>query len=117
MGAASDIYEYELPYIKQCSDKNKDNCLDVLILCVPGWKYKTEYPKGLIEKLRPRYIVLSHFDNLFESDRDKKPIKTVRTSDLDGFILKVQDDINSTPKYDRFQKIIIPDVNTTIYLD
>jgi hypothetical protein len=116
-GAASDIEDYDLKRLEGCNDKNEDNCLDVLILCVSGWKYKKEYPKGLITKLKPRYIVLSHFDNFFEANRDKRPIKTVRTSDLDGFILKIQEDINSIDKYDRFEKIIIPDVNSTIYVN
>ena len=57
------------------------------------------------------------FDNFFETNRDKRPIKTVRTSELDEFILKIQDDINSIKKYDRFEKIIIPDVNSTIYVN
>jgi hypothetical protein len=90
--------------------------VDVLILCVPGWKYKDQYPKELIKKLKPRYIILSHFDDFFETDRDKRPIKTVRTANLDEFILKIQDDINSIVNYGRFEKIIIPDVDTTVYL-
>jgi len=115
-GAATDIEDYDLKRLGACNSENKDNCLDVLILCVSGWKYKKEYPKGLIDKLKPRYIILSHFDNIFEPDRDKKPIKTVPLAGLDKFILQVQDDINSILNYDRFEKIIIPDVDTTVYL-
>ena len=124
-GAATDIEDYELKYLKKCNPnnndsvtdtENEDHCLDVLIISVPGWKYKDEYPKGLIDKLKPRYIILSHFDNFFETDRDKKPIKTVPLAGLDEFILQIQDDINSIDNYGRFEKIIIPDVDTTVYL-
>jgi hypothetical protein len=90
--------------------------VDVLILCVPGWKYKDQYPQELIKKLKPRYIILSHFDNIFETNRNKKPIKTVPLAGLDEFILQIQDDINSIDNYGRFEKIIIPDVDTTVYL-
>lgn len=90
--------------------------VDVLILCVPGWKYKDQYPKELIKKLKPRYIILSHFDDFFETDRDKRPINDLPFSGLDEFILQIQDDINSIDNYDRFEKIIIPDVDSTIYL-
>jgi len=116
-GAATDIDDYDLKRLEACNNKYEENCLDVLILSVPGWQYKSEYPKGLIEKLKPRYVILSHFDNFFESDRDKRPIKTVRNTKLDEFILKIQDDINSIQDYSRFEKIIIPDVNSTIYVD
>ena len=90
--------------------------VDVLILCVPGWKYKDQYPKKLIRKLKPRFIILSHFDDFFESDRDKRPINDLPFLGLDEIIIQIQDDINSIPDYNRFEKIIIPDVNSTIYV-
>jgi len=68
VGAATDLEDYDLKYLQGCNSENKDNCLDVLILSVPGWNLKNEYPKELIDKLKPRYIILSHFDNSFETD-------------------------------------------------
>lgn len=90
--------------------------VDVLILCVPGWKYKEDYPGKLIDILRPKHILLSHFDNFFDSNRHKEVIEDVPLSDLDKFILHLQDDIESIDDYERFENIIIPDVNTTVYL-
>lgn len=116
-GAATDIDDYELKYMDNCTERNDDLCLDVLILTVPGWKFKDEYPKGLIQKLRPHHIVLSHFDEFFDKKRDvSTPVKTVITANLDEFILKLQDDIDSMSGYNRFESIIIQEVDTTIYI-
>lgn len=40
--------------------------IDVAILCVPGWDTVTDYPKSLLDRLQPKRIVLSHYDDFFQ---------------------------------------------------
>lgn len=40
--------------------------IDVAILCVPGWGKVTDYPNSLLDRLRPRQVILSHYDDFFE---------------------------------------------------
>ena len=85
--------------------------VDILILCVPGWQYKKDYPGKLIEAFRPRVIILSHFDDFFEPDRQKRPIKFVPTAGFYEFLHELQ----TYTKYDRFEEVLVPSVGTTMY--
>ncbi len=40
--------------------------IDVAILCVPGWDKVTDYPTSLLDRLRPKRLVLSHYDDFFQ---------------------------------------------------
>lgn len=91
--------------------KGASEDVDILILCVPGWQYKKDYPGKLMEAFRPRVIILSHFDDFFEPDRQKRPIKFVQSAGFYEFLHKLQ----AYTKYDRFEKVLVPDVGTTMY--
>ena len=82
--------------------------VDVLILCVPGWKNVRGYPAELIRRLKPRQIVLSHFDNFLQEGRWPKWV--IPTADLDGFIREAL----STCTHPRFERLCIPDVGATV---
>ncbi len=82
--------------------------VDVAILCVPGWRHVSDYPECIIAHLRPRHIVLSHFDNFLEPRRDKRTV--VPTADLDVFLRKVQ----AITRYARFESIVVPDVGAVL---
>ncbi len=40
--------------------------VDVAILCVPGWDKVTDYPTRLLDRLQPKQLVLSHYDDFFQ---------------------------------------------------
>jgi len=96
-----------------------NNDVDVLILCVPGWdKIKGEkYPGNLLEILKPRVIVLTHYDNFFDPDRNVDPQRLVPTADFNEFLNKLQKDINAISNYTQFESILIPGVGTKLYLN
>ncbi len=101
--------------------------IDILILCVPGSQYIKGYPKTyplqFIEMLKPRFIMLSHYDDFFSPrendffDKRDKNVSTVLTSNFYGFIHDVQTYIANTTDYDRFESIIVPDVGAKMYFD
>ncbi len=40
--------------------------IDVAILCVPGWDHVADYPMSLLDRLRPKRLALSHYDDFFQ---------------------------------------------------
>jgi L-ascorbate metabolism protein UlaG (beta-lactamase superfamily) len=96
-----------------------NNQVDVLILCVPGWDniQGEKYPGNLLEILKPRVIVLTHYDNFFDPDRNVDPQRLVPTADFNEFLDKLQRDINAITGYTQFESILIPGVGTKLYLN
>jgi len=39
--------------------------VDVAILCVPGAHYVKDYPRGIVGYLKPRYVILAHWEDFF----------------------------------------------------
>ncbi len=97
----------------------RTNQVDVLILCVPGWDHikDKKYPGNLLEILKPRVIVLTHYDNFFNEDRDEDPTRLVPTANFNEFLNKLQKDINAITGYTQFESILIPGVGTKLYLN
>ena len=98
----------------------------MLILCVQGWENIDghEYPKNLIDILRPRVILLTHYDNFFNEERDDDPQRLVPSAKFNEFLNKLQKDIDqiqkkhySDKKYSDNVSILIPGVGTTLYLN
>jgi len=96
-----------------------NNKLDVLILCVPGWDHikDKKYPGNLLKILKPRVIVLTHYDNFFNEKREKDPTRLVPSAKFNEFLNKLQKDIDGISGYDEFESILIPGVGTTLYLN
>ncbi len=107
----------EAPWnINEFTDK-----LDVLIMCVPGWENikDNKYPGELIEDLKPRIIILSHYDNFFDKhyldpERDQEPIRLVPTAYFNEFLNHIQEKINEIEGYGDFEAIIVPGLGTTV---
>ena len=83
-----------------------DLSVDVAILCVPGWRNVEGYPREVIQRLRPRYIILSHFDNFLEDHGGSRAV--VPSADLRDFLNEVQD----AADYPEFKSIRLPAVDT-----
>jgi L-ascorbate metabolism protein UlaG (beta-lactamase superfamily) len=82
--------------------------VDLAILCVPGWRNAKEYPQGIIRRLRPRHILLAHYDDFFQTDGRRT--REVPTADLVAFIRVVQD----AADYPEFESILVPGVNAVV---
>ncbi len=78
--------------------------VDVAILCVPGWKNVTGYPGRFLQRLKPRVVVLSHFDNMFQERRNVRQV--IMTADLGGFLRETK----RCTDYPGFERIEVPDV-------
>ncbi len=82
--------------------------IDIAILCVPSWEKTPGYPGEFLQALRPRHIILSHFNDFFTAYDEPR---TLRWSDLDGFLREVQ---KAAATYDGFESIIVPDLNVAL---
>ncbi len=82
--------------------------VDVLILCVPGWKNVRGYPGEFITRLQPRQVILSHFDNFLQEGRWPKCV--IPTAGLNGFIRAAL----SACAYPRFERLCVPDVGAVV---
>lgn len=82
--------------------------VDVAILCVPGWKNVTGYPREFIRRLRPRQIVLTHFDNFIQEGRAWKSV--IATAHLHEFIRESLAECS----YPGFERIVVPDVGAVV---
>lgn len=123
VGAATEVddkLEDDLENFVASNKKNDDDtAVDVLILCVPGWDNikKNEYPKNLLRILKPRIILLTHYDNFFNEDRDDDPTRLVPTAKFNEFLNKIQRNIDNIEDYGNFESILIPGVGTKLYLN
>lgn len=62
--------------------------IDVAILCVPSWKNVDGYPARTLARLRPRNVVLCHYDNFF---RDfEKEMEFLFHDDTEEFLRETQ---------------------------
>ncbi len=86
--------------------------IDVLILPVASWNKVEGYPGSLVRALDPRYIVLSHFNDLFDR---RRPQRTLRFADLDGILKALQEEV-SARKSPGFERIIVPDIKAALIL-
>jgi len=86
--------------------------IDVMILCAPGAEHLDGYPGKQLARLRPRHIVLSHFNTFLKEDPDRQlalgGIDFVKMNDLSrdvqaSFALRMR-------KYPEFEKLHIPPI-------
>ena len=62
--------------------------VDLAILCPPGSEEVTAYPEGILERLRPRAVLLGHWEDFFQ--QRSEPLRGVPGTDLDEFVLRVR---------------------------
>jgi L-ascorbate metabolism protein UlaG (beta-lactamase superfamily) len=87
--------------------------IDLAILCVPSWQYTAGYPEKFIERLRPSYILPSHYNDFFQPINDYYEQRLfLRVAGFKSFLKKIKEYTD----YPRFQKIVVPRVNQTVYL-
>jgi len=116
IGAATEVSGNLQAELQSFANNNE---LDVLILCLPGWDKigAGKYPRNLLRILKPRVIVLTHYDSFFDPDRTVDPVRLVPTAKFNEFLNKLQKDIDGISNYTQFETILIPGVGTTLYLN
>ena len=81
---------------------------DVAILCVPGWDKVEGYPAPMLRHLRAPNVVLTHFDNFFQTDGG--PRETVPDADFWGCLEAVQEAVD----YPGWRQVVASDVGVTL---
>ena len=68
--------------------------VDVAILCVPGFDQVKNYPEGIVRELRPRAVILAHWENFFQPLPDRpQDLHTVPGMDARRFIQRLKEQI------------------------
>lgn len=62
--------------------------VDVAILCVPGWDNVDGYPEEILVRLRPKHVVLCHYDDFFQ-DPDAE-MRFLFHADTEEFLREAQ---------------------------
>ena len=95
-----------------------DLAVDVVILPSPGAKRVDDYPTAHLTRLRPRHIVVNHFNNLFACEPDKArdtqaTLLRIDVADLDYFSREIQDAVMKNEViHKRFERLHLPAIST-----
>jgi hypothetical protein len=72
------------PALDQLQDQRP---VDLAIVCVPGFSQVKDYPKAIIDRLHPRFVVMIHWENFFALlPDDARDLRTVPTVNVARFI-------------------------------
>jgi L-ascorbate metabolism protein UlaG (beta-lactamase superfamily) len=76
---------------------------DLAILCMAQWKWVRDYPRDLLAVLRPRHVLVSHWDNFFaEARQTTRFVPNLSNAGVAGFLTivdeKVSDDAGPVSK-------------------
>jgi L-ascorbate metabolism protein UlaG (beta-lactamase superfamily) len=84
--------------------------IDVAILCAPGAKNVEGYPERHLARLRPRHIVLSHFNTFLKEDPDAQlTVAGIDVARVDKFSRDIQSVFTRNPEaYPEFERLHIP---------
>lgn len=63
--------------------------IDIAILCVASHGQTRNYPKALLQHLKPKHVLLGHWEDFFLPY--EKAERTVRRTDVPGFLTKLPD--------------------------
>jgi L-ascorbate metabolism protein UlaG (beta-lactamase superfamily) len=73
------------------ADPADDHPVDLAIVCMPGFDQVKEYPEAIVKRLKPRFVVIIHWENFFELlPDDPKDLRTVPTEDAERFLARLQ---------------------------
>jgi hypothetical protein len=76
------------PDLDQLEDQRP---VDLAIVCVPGYSQVKNYPEAILHQLKPRFVVMIHWENFFELlPDDSRDLRTVPTVNVARFIEIVQ---------------------------
>ncbi|MFN3532592.1 MAG: hypothetical protein ACK41Q_08815 [Candidatus Brocadia sp.] len=67
---------------------NDQKRVDIAILCVASFTQVKEYPEGIIREIRPKNIILGHWEDFFRNQ--KRPVKVSRTTNVRNFIKRLE---------------------------
>ncbi len=102
------VFVLNAPHSRKFPLPSADTPIDVLLILTPSTEtVEGDYPAEWIERLQPRVIVLSHFDD-FMSPRDydqEPPSEVLYEADITGFLLDAQ---RAALRYERFERIVVP---------
>lgn len=64
--------------------------VDVAIVCMPGYSQVEHYPEKIVERLNPRFVVITHWENFFARlPDDPRELRVVPTTDAERFIARL----------------------------
>jgi L-ascorbate metabolism protein UlaG (beta-lactamase superfamily) len=73
------------------ADPADDRPVDLAIVCMPGFDQVKDYPEAIVKRLKPRFVVIIHWENFFELlPDDPKDLRTVPTEDAQRFLARLQ---------------------------
>ncbi|MCP5546888.1 MAG: MBL fold metallo-hydrolase [Akkermansiaceae bacterium] len=86
--------------------------IDVAILCTPGHEFVDDYPAAHLKRLRPRHIVLGHFNNFLKNATDEQTsyagIDFAKTDDMSREVQRFF--TTNAAAYPEFEAMHIPSV-------
>lgn len=76
------------PDFTEAADQKR---IDAAILCVAGFNQVKNYPEGAIKGLKPRYVILGHWENFFKPiPEDISKLGVVPGTNLQAFIRRLK---------------------------
>lgn len=91
-----DAVRYRIYYNDSAADSPAGQVLDdfdLAILCMAQWNWVRDYPRDLLLTLRPRHVMISHWDNFFSKDEGTAKFVPTLTSSSAGRFLKIVEDV------------------------
>ena len=68
---------------------------DLAILCMAQWKWLRDYPRDLLAVLRPRHVLVSHWDNFFTEARQRtRFVPNLSDAGVAGFLTIVNEKVS-----------------------
>ena len=65
--------------------------VDLALLCMPGFDQVKDYPEGLMSRLKPRFVVIIHWEDFFAPLPDaREGLRTVAAEDAERFLARLQ---------------------------
>jgi L-ascorbate metabolism protein UlaG (beta-lactamase superfamily) len=65
--------------------------VDVAIVCVPGFDQVKNYPEGIIQHIKPRFVILGHWEDFFRPrTEDPEDLQVVPLTDPSVFIARMK---------------------------
>lgn len=90
----------------------KEKPVDVAILCVASFQYVHQYPEGIVNKLKPKLLILSHWENFFQPHKTlEKTVLTVPFTNINLFLERLDCELK---KQDIKSKYIMPNIFTSM---
>lgn len=76
------------PPFEQPQDQRR---VDLAIVCMPGFDQVEKYPEAIIERLKPRFVVIIHWENFFDLlPDDPRDLRIVPSVNAERFLARLQ---------------------------